>query len=170
MPRRSPFLILEHPMFSSPATTATIDHLNALVRGELSAVETYGQAIAALASNPIPELDLNCNCHARRVRELSDLITELGGAAETTSGFWGAISVAVTEGATVLGRHAILTVLVKGEEQGLTDYRAAAGKVDERSRQLIEQELIPSQQRVYDRVLRLSRSGPPSSSDLLSAT
>ncbi len=148
-------------------TTATISQLNALVRGELAAVETYGRAISALAANPIPELDINCNCHASRVRTLSDLVLERGGTPHATSGFWGAITGAVTEGATVLGRHAILTVLAKGEEQGLKDYRAAAGVVDDQSRLLIEQDLIPSQQRAYDRVLRLSRTGPPSGSDLL---
>ncbi len=154
-------------MSQTSQTTAAIDQLNALVRGELSAVETYGLAIAALASQPIPELDVNCNCHVHRVRELSEQVTELGGTPPTTSGFWGAITGAVTEGATVLGRRAILTVLAKGEEQGLKDYHAAAAHVDERSRELIERDLIPSQQRAHDRIVSLTRSGPPSSSDLL---
>ena len=154
-------------MSALPATSAMIDHLNALVRGEMAAVETYAQAIAALAANPIPELDVNCNCHARRVRELSELVSGFGGTPPGSSGLWGTITGAVTEGATVLGRHAILSVLCTGEEQGLKDYRAAAAVVDEETRQLIEQDLIPSQQRAYDRVLALSQSGPPSGSDLL---
>ena len=154
-------------MSSTTTTTATIDRLNDLVRRELSAVQTYGMALAALAPNPIPELDANTNCHARRVRELSDLVSELGGTPPTTPGFWGAITGAVAEGASVLGRRAILTVLAKGEEQGLKEYRAALGSVDERCRLLIEQDFIPSQQRAYDRVFSLSQSGPPSGSNLV---
>jgi hypothetical protein len=73
----------------------------------------------------------------------------------------------VSAGATVLGRHAILAVLAKGEQQGLADYRNAVGIVDEESRQLIERDLIPSQQRAYDRIAGLSRTDPPSSADLL---
>jgi hypothetical protein len=154
-------------MSTAPTTTATIEQLNALVRGELAAVETYSLALAVLTTTPIPELDVNLNCHARRVRDLSALVRELGGTPHESSGFWGAITLAVTEGATVLGRHAILTVLAKGEEQGLKDYQSAAGVVDDETRLLIEGDLIPSQQRAYDRILGLSQSGPPSGGDLL---
>jgi hypothetical protein len=154
-------------MSPSPTTPATIDHLSALLRRELSAVETYGRAIAALAASPIPELDVNCNCHARRVRTLSQLVTERGGTPPTTPGFWGAITGAMSEAGSVLGRRAILTVLAKGEEQGLREYRGALGGVDERCRRLIERDLILSQQSAYERVLSLSGSGPPSSADLL---
>jgi hypothetical protein len=170
IPHRIPHLSKDHAMNPSPTTATTIDHLNTLVRRELSAVETYGQAIAALAATPIPELDLNCNCHARRVRDLSELVTELGGSPPTTPGFWGAISGAIADGASVLGRRAILTVLTKGEEQGLEEYHAAMEAVDEDCRLLIERDLIPSQQRAYDRVFGLSHSGPPTSSDLLGAS
>jgi demethoxyubiquinone hydroxylase (CLK1/Coq7/Cat5 family) len=156
-------------MSPSHDTTAVVDHLNALLRGELSAVETYEQAIVKTTDNPIPELALNRDCHARRVRVLSEAVRANGGRPDATSGVWGTIAEAVTGGAAVLGRSAIIAILEEGEDRGLKDYRQASGMVDEETQREIEQDLLPAQKRTHKRMSLLSKSGPPTGSSATAA-
>lgn len=146
---------------SHDTTTVVVDHLNALLRGEMSAVETYDLAILKTVDHPIPELALNRDCHARRVRILSDDVCAHGGHPEGTSGVWGAIVEIMTGGAAVLGRGAIIAVLEEGEDRGLKDYRQAMGMVDDEIRKQIEQDLLPAQKRTHKRMSLLSKSDPP---------
>lgn len=150
-------------MSSSHDTTAAVDQLNSLLRGELSAVETYDQAILKSVDRPVVEFTLNRDCHAHRVEALSDVIRANGGHPDATSGTWGAIAEVVTGGAAVLGRKALIAILEEGEDRGLRDYRQAVGIVDEESRALIEQDLLPAQKRTHNRMSLLSKADSPTS-------
>ncbi len=125
------------------------------MRCESSALEAYGQAIAALVASPIPRLDVNCTSHARRIRELSAFIREGGGAPDATSEEWGDITGAMAVGGTLCARHAILALLARGEAQVLEDLAAARGHGDAQCRESTDADLIPSQERAYQRVLSL---------------
>ena len=72
----------------------TIDHtievLDSLLRGELSAIETYSHAIHKFPGSPAhAELEAMRDDHLESVETLRELITDLGGDPSTTSGAWG---------------------------------------------------------------------------------
>ncbi len=132
-----------------------ITALNTLLRGELSAVETYDQAIAQLTAEPDATLTENRDCHANRLPVLRQHIAALGGTADGSSGLWGTWAKLVERGASVLGRTSIIAALEEGEDVGLTDYRRLANDVDEASRSSIETKLLPAQKRTHDRMRTL---------------
>lgn len=104
---------------------ATIEPLNRLLRGELSAVETYQQAIKRVSdSSAVLELKRISTEHQQAVGLLRDHIREFGGIADESSGAWGVWAKAVEGTATVFGETAALKALKEGEEHGLKEYQA----------------------------------------------
>lgn len=68
----------------------TVDHLNSFLRGELSAVETYRQAMSKVDRPAIRTTLAQCErSHEQRVRLLMDEIIRRGGEPATSSGPWG---------------------------------------------------------------------------------
>lgn len=132
--------------------------LNSLLRGELSAVETYDQAIRQLAGERIPELAENRDCHAGRVDALRREITALGGEPAKSSGAWGGFAKLVEKGASVAGRSAILATHEEGEDRGLADYRKAREDLDANARTSIDTDLLPAQKRTHERMSRLQQT------------
>jgi hypothetical protein len=143
------------------ANDEAITQLNTFLRGELSAVETYDQALEKLSGEEIPELTLNRDCHFRRTQLLANAVVAKGGTPETKSGAWGALAQAATGSAKLFGRNAVISVLEEGEDRGLADYRAAVGKGDEEIRQLIGGDLLPAQKRTHERMSQLEHRGAP---------
>lgn len=140
------------------ADKATISTLNSLLRGELSAVETYNQAIKQLAQEPIRDLVENRDDHARRIGILTQQVATLGGNPETSSGAWGSVAKLVEKSASLAGRKAILAALEEGEDRGLTDYRKASDSIDHvASRRVIDTELLPAQKRTHARMSQLQQ-------------
>jgi uncharacterized protein (TIGR02284 family) len=142
-------------------TKRSVDALNSLLRGELSAVETYEQAIAKTIDEPIPELEENRDSHADRVTVLSARVAALGGIPETSSGAWGAFAKLVEGGAELFGRDAAIAALEEGEDRGLNDYRTALGKLDTDSRVVVVADLLPAQERTHERMSALKRQDSP---------
>lgn len=132
--------------------------LNSLLRGELSAVETYDQAIRQLAAERIPELAENRDCHAGRVDALRREITGLGGEAARSSGAWGGFTMLIEKGAALAGRSAILATLEEGEDRGLVDYRKARDELDASARTSIDTVLLPAQKRTHERMSLLQKA------------
>ena len=67
--------------------------LNALLRGEISAVETYDQAIAKAADErPLDAATLRriAQEHGRAAQKLRAAVVRAGGRPENSSGVWGA--------------------------------------------------------------------------------
>ena len=100
--------------------------LNSLLRGEMSAIETYRQAIDKFAGDP--ETD-QLRAFQRDHRDAADAlwhhIERHGGKPSEGSGPWGSFAKAIEGAAKLLGDTAALKALKEGEEHGLKDYQDA---------------------------------------------
>ena len=85
--------------------------------------------------------------HGRAAQALRDRIRELGGEASDSSGAWGVWAKTVQGTMNLFGDASSLKALKEGEEHGLKDYQEALDDVDATSAQLIQNQLIPAQQR-----------------------
>ena len=107
-------------------TDECIDVCNSLLRGELSAIETYTQAIARFEGDPenaaLEDIRFDHEASASRLR---DHLAEMGAEASTDSGVWGDFAKAVEGTAKLLGESPALMVLEKGEEHGIDEYEKA---------------------------------------------
>jgi uncharacterized protein (TIGR02284 family) len=130
-----------------------VRQLNSLLRGEISAVETYRQAIEKVADSDrtaagsVSLLRQIESEHTQAVTVLRDRIVALGGEPSESSGAWGAWAQVVQGTANLFGDSSALKTLKEGEEHGLKDYEEAVDDVDAQSRSLITGELMPRQQR-----------------------
>jgi uncharacterized protein (TIGR02284 family) len=129
-----------------------IETIDKLLKDELSAMETYQQALdkfrehASLGESeylmPIYEN------HKDAVSSLQAQIRQLGGTPCESSGAWGTWAKIVQGGANMLGKKAALKALQEGEKNGAEDYQEALQDPDLPSdvRSLIETKLLPAQQ------------------------
>jgi hypothetical protein len=128
----------------------SVDALNGFLRGEISAVETYRQAIEKLGSSPTSAQLEDCRrSHEQRVAKLRDFVARLGGEPAKDSGAWGAFARLVEGGAKTFGERAAVSALEEGEDHGLKLYRDDLDKLDATSRQLVETDLLPAQERTH---------------------
>jgi len=131
---------------SNPSNT--IDQLNSLLRGEISAAETYRMAIDKVSENDsangglLREIQAE---HGRAAQGIRDRIRELGGQAADSSGAWGVWAKTVQETMNLFGDSSSLKSLKEGEEHGLKDYEAALPALDPSSAQLVTNQYIPAQ-------------------------
>lgn len=103
----------------------SIEPLNRLLRGELSAVETYQQALENVSDqSALSVLERISDEHMQAVSMLREQIRQFGGIADESSGAWGLFAQAVEGTARVFGDTASLKVLKEGEEHGLKEYQA----------------------------------------------
>jgi hypothetical protein len=129
-----------------------IETLNKFLKDELSATETYQQALnkfrddAGLgeAESLIPLHE----AHQQAVSSIQALIQRLGGTPCEGSGTWGTWAKIVQGGANLLGTKAALKALQSGEKNGAEDYEKALEDTELPSdiRSLIETSLLPTQQ------------------------
>jgi len=128
-----------------------IRQLNSLLRGELSAAETYRMAIDEVAkdkvSGDVATLRLMQEEHSAAAQKLRQCIRAMGGEPSESSGAWGAWAQTVQGTANLFGDVAALKSLKEGEEHGLKDYREALDDVDAGSANMIQAEMIPQQRR-----------------------
>src|SRR4051794_35042598 len=121
----------------------TVDALNGLLRGEISAVETYRQAIEKLGASATQLQLEDCRrSHEQRVAKLREQVARLGGEPAKDSGAWGAFAKLVEGGAKTFGEKAAVAALEEGEDHGLKQYRGDLDKLDATSRQLVEADLL----------------------------
>jgi hypothetical protein len=110
------------------ATTTDVTALNSLLRGEMSALETYRQAREKFGEESGPgaaellQIQLD---HRDASDALWHHIEQHGGKPSEGSGPWGAFAKAVENTAALLGDAAALKALKEGEEHGLKDYQDA---------------------------------------------
>ena len=111
-----------------------VDALNSLLRGELSAVETYEQALDKFQANDAEAATKTLQRihgeHLSAVETLRNRVVALGGTPSEGSGAWGVFTAAVTGTAKVLGPHTTISALRQGEEHGVGDYEKAFNKED----------------------------------------
>jgi bacterioferritin (cytochrome b1) len=129
-----------------------ITRLNSLLRGEISAAETYRNVLKHIAAGTHAEnTELLRNIqleHAHSCQSLRDRIRELGGEASDDSGVWGIWAQAVQGTLTLFGGDAGgLRALLEGEEHGVKDYESAIDELDATSAQLVVNQLLPAQKK-----------------------
>ena len=108
-------------------TSTDVSQLNSLLRGEMSAIETYRQARekvgeTGFGSGEMRQLQLD---HRDAADALWHHIEQHGGSPSEGSGAWGAFAKAVEGVAKIFGDTAALKALKEGEEHGLKDYQDA---------------------------------------------
>jgi uncharacterized protein (TIGR02284 family) len=133
-------------------TGEAVRQLNSLLRGEISAAETYRNVLDRVTDGDHAKdaglLRQIQEEHGRAAQSLRDRIRELGGEASDNSGAWGVWAQAVQGTMTLFGGDmGGMKALKEGEEHGLKDYEEALDDVDASSAQLIQNQLIPAQQR-----------------------
>lgn len=108
------------------STEHTTDTLNKLLRGEISATETYQQAIARLENDSsVSELKRIHVEHRETANEIRKHVHHHGDQPDKSSGAWGAFAKMVEGTAAAFGKTAALKALKEGEEAGLSDYESA---------------------------------------------
>jgi demethoxyubiquinone hydroxylase (CLK1/Coq7/Cat5 family) len=146
------------PTLPSTISSDNLDHLNSFLRGELSAVETYRQAMEKLTdSSSLAQLRECMNSHQRRVTLLSDTIRRFGGEPSTSSGAWGAFAKLIEGGATLFGERAAIAALEEGEDHGLADYKRDLTDLDPMIAKFIETSILPEQNRTHLTMSQLKR-------------
>jgi hypothetical protein len=142
------------------ATKDDLTQLNSFLRGELSAVETYDQAIAKLGDDPAVSSKLeNCRTsHQLRATLLREEIRRRGGEPSEGSGPWGTFAQLVEGGAKLFGKKAALAALEQGEDHGRDDYKAELEGLSPDLRRFVEAKLLPEQLRTHDALSGLARA------------
>lgn len=123
--------------------------LNSLLRSEISATESYSQAIPRVArhASDVEVLRAIAKEHGTAVRSIRSEIERHGGKPEETSGVWPALTKTVDGPASVFGDAVALQALKDGEERGLVDYRDALQRVNDTTGEFIARSLIPAQEK-----------------------
>lgn len=133
---------------TSPATKSDIDALNGLLRGEISAVETYEQAIGKFKD---PEHRTISNVltrirdeHHQTVATLRERVLAHGGTPSEGAGVWGVFANLVEGAAKLFGPQTALAALKQGELYGKEQYEKASGdkEVSAEAKYLIRGDLM----------------------------
>ncbi len=130
---------------------------NGLLRGELSAVETYGKAIEKFeGSFARAELLRIQTEHRKSVNRLTGNVRDMGGEPETDSGAWGLFANTVQGAANLFGTESAIESLRTGEELGRGGYEEALEdeNVMDFCKSMIREELLP---RTKDHICALTR-------------
>ena len=120
--------------------------LNRLIRGELSAVETYRQALDKMKDAPeATELHSLMVEHRQAVQVLREHVLQRGGQPADSSGAWGAWAKLVEGAAQVVGSAAALKALKEGEEHGIKEYERFLEdeNADAECKNLVRTQLLP---------------------------
>lgn len=132
-----------------------IEQLNEMLKGELSAVESYDKGLEfvndASLAGALRELR---NSHAERVETLQDAISEYGTPAESP-GAWGGIAKFVVDAAHNMGDNALLAALEEGEDIGLNSYEWKLVHMHGPYRDLVKNELFPKQEATHKLLSKL---------------
>ena len=141
-----------------PRGASDTDALTALLRGELSAVETYDQGTGKFEDQTVlADLRQIREEHAHAVGVLRAKVVESGGEPPESSGPWGAFASAVTGAAKALGPATALSALRQGEEHGINEYEDVLRNPDvsPECKDAIRGELLARSRRHVDELNRL---------------
>ena len=137
-------------MSSTAATDQSVDVLNSLLQGEISAQQAHEKALALASdmdSGDVAELRRISAEHTRTAEILRTEVFRLGGEPAGSAGAWGAFARVFQASANLLGTGAAVASLLEGEEHGLKEYQEAAEKATGPVKDLLEQTLIPDQRK-----------------------
>jgi|AGTN01.1.fsa_nt_gi Domain of unknown function (DUF2383). len=126
-----------------------IEQLNEMLKGELSAVESYDKALEFVSDSSLTtSLRELRDSHAESVSTLRSAISEYGTPAESP-GTWGGIAKFVVDAAHNLGDKALLAALEEGEDIGLNSYEWKLVHMHGPYRDLVKNELFPKQEATH---------------------
>lgn len=146
-------------MQTHSAENQTVDQLNSFLRGELSAAESYREALAKLpSSSSRTTLEQCAQSHQERAELLTREVRRLGGEPAASSGAWGTFAKLVTSGAQAFGEKAAIAALEEGEDHGRNDYQRDLGELEPGARALIERQVLPEQLRTHRAMSTLKKS------------
>jgi demethoxyubiquinone hydroxylase (CLK1/Coq7/Cat5 family) len=133
--------------------------LNSFLRGEISAVETYKQAIDKIKDPAVRAQLQTCEQdHEKRIQLLRDRITSLGGKPDQGSGAWGVWAKLLQGGGDLLGEKTALSTLEQGEDHGLNDYRKDLDALDSDTRSWVESNILPKAEQTHGTMSTLKRT------------
>jgi hypothetical protein len=127
-------------------TTETISWLNRLLRGEVSAVETYEQSLSKCDKEACAgDLRHLLEQHREAASLLRQQLEQRNEPTSKDSGPWGTFAQLVTGTAKLFGTAATFRALKQGEEHGISEYESALrdDAVDLECRELILRTLLP---------------------------
>ncbi len=143
-----------------------IKTIEKLLKDELSATETYQQALekfrvagGQFMTNSLTPI---LGAHKAAVSSLEAQITKLGGTPQKGTGAWGSWAKLILEGASLFGKQSTIKVLLEGEKNGEGDYEEALKDttLSSETRTLIETKLLPAQQAHIRSLDRLMEATP----------
>ncbi len=140
----TPTVALPTPATSDSATVA--EALNSLLRGEISAIETYEQALPKFDDSAHQaSLKTIGDEHALAADTLRDKVRAAGGEPSTGSGPWGSFAAVVTGAAKLIGPQSVLAALKQGEEHGISQYEKSleADGLTPEYKNLVRADLLP---------------------------
>lgn len=139
-----------------------VDKLDSFLRGEMSAVETYDQALEKLGDDPTYGAPLRAarGSHQARVERLRDELLKRGAMPSDGSGVWGGFARLVEGGAKVFGAKAAIAALEEGEDHGRDEYRQELEELSAGARAFVEHQLLPEQLKTHDAISALKHSLP----------
>ena len=135
-------------MSASDAADEVVECKQALLRGEISAVQTYDQVIEKMGDTAkAPDLRKMREEHVRARDTISRHVEMSGEPPEEGSGAWGAWARLTAGTAKIFGETAAMKALKEGEEHGLKSYERAIENVplDAAFRTEVESRLMPAQ-------------------------
>lgn len=140
-------------------TEQNVKQLNSFLRGEISAVETYNQAIEKVEAVPVrTTLAQVRDSHNARVLKLTEKIRQLGGVPDKESGIWGTFAKAVEGTAKIAGVGPAISALEEGEDHGLNDYKGDLSDLSADLQHFIVSEVLPAQRQTHDLMSRLQKT------------
>ena len=133
------------PPPTSDASTCA-EALNSLLRGEISAIETYEQAMPKFeATAHQASLKAIADEHSRAAQTLREHVQRCQAEPATGSGPWGAFTAVVTGAAKLVGPQSVLAALKQGEEHGISQYEKSleADGLTAECKNLVRTDLLP---------------------------
>ncbi len=128
----------------------TVKNVQELLKGEISAIETYDQVIEKFqGKTEASALKEMRDEHRNSERTLRALASHRGEVPEKSSGVWGSWAQFTTGAAKLFGQAAALKALKEGEEHGIKEYEDAIKNpsIDEKVKSEIEMKLLPAQRK-----------------------
>lgn len=132
--------------------------LNSLLRGELSAVEFYNRVLAKLPCSDVRmELTELMTAHQKRASKLQRRLRQLGTTTGDNRGFGGFVF--PSPDATLPSDREALSMLADCEEEAMHAYERAERLVDDHTRALLAEKLLPEQEGAHS-VIAVLRDAP----------
>jgi hypothetical protein len=127
-----------------------LEKLNDLLSNEMSAFKTYEQAKELVQDDVVREQIEDCELsHKQRAQQLKNCIEDLGAAPLEAVSIWNGLAVP-PDGDEGISDKETVTALEAGEDSNLQIYQEALETVDEATREILLQQLLPAQEYTHD--------------------